>query len=163
VRGRRRAGEAPCHRTHVDDASAAPLLHVRQARFDAAQAAEVVRLHARLEIRQGHLFDRSHALNPCVVHKCVDVAGFCADRSELTSSVVMVAGNFSSSPNSRSAGARPGLRIVAWPWWPALARATAVAKPIPELQPVISTFAMGPSFVGAIIALTARRWGPKVL
>src|SRR3989454_8704755 len=64
------------------------------------------------------------------------------DPSESTSMAEIVIGSFSFVVSCASSGARLGLRIVAETLWLALPKARAVAKPIPELAPVMRTDAM---------------------
>src|ERR1700675_1582089 len=64
------------------------------------------------------------------------------ERSESTSITEILMGSFSCAVFSASSGAREGLRMVAYTLWPACARLSAVARPIPVLVPVMSTDAM---------------------
>jgi hypothetical protein len=54
----------------------------------------------------------------------------------------MVIGSSSDLARCPSSGAPAGFRIVAYTLWPALAKATAVANPMPELVPVMRTRAI---------------------
>src|SRR5208283_2357957 len=67
------------------------------------------------------------------------------EASESTSITEILIGSFSCAALSPSSGAREGLRMVAKTLWPARPSASAVARPIPVLVPVMSTEAM-PTF-----------------
>ena len=64
------------------------------------------------------------------------------DSSESTSKGKILIDNFSLAAVCASCGARSGCLIVAKTWCPARASSSAVAKPIPELQPVTRTLGM---------------------
>ena len=66
------------------------------------------------------------------------------DSSESTSKGKTLIHNFSFAAVSSSCGARSGWRIVASTWCPPRASSSAVAKPIPELQPVTRTVDIPP-------------------
>ena len=125
--------------------------HRRQHRLDAADDAEVVRLHHGAKVRQWKLLDRTAPIDAGVVDENVDRPNLADDATDPVARPSGRRRRPSSTPRSAvsrarqyraSSGDRCGFRIVAATVWPARPNASAVARPMPVLVPVMRTVAM---------------------